>query len=159
MKVGFIGLGRMGSAMAANLLKAGHDLAVWNRSPEKPDPLVEAGARRATSPRDAADADVVMSMLADDAAAEAAVYGEDGILGSAAIHVSHSTISVALADRLAADHRGGRGFISAPVFGRPVAAETGQLVVVAAGPADQVATCEPLFMAVGQRLFRVGARP
>lgn len=76
MKLGFIGLGQMGSAMAANLLKAGHELAVWNRTPEKADALVHAGARRAASPRDAADATIVMTMLADDAAVEAVVYGE-----------------------------------------------------------------------------------
>ena len=159
MKVGFIGLGRMGGAMATNLLQAGHELVVWNRSPEKADALVEAGARRATSPRDAAEADVVMTMLADDPAVEAAVYGKDGILGSPALHVSHSTISVALADRLAADHGDKGGFISAPVFGRPVAAEAAKLFVVAAGPAKHVDRCEPLFMAMGQRVFRVGTRP
>jgi 3-hydroxyisobutyrate dehydrogenase-like beta-hydroxyacid dehydrogenase len=149
----------MGRAMAANLLKAGHDVAVWNRSPDKADALVQAGARRASSPRDAADADVVMTMLADDSAVEAAVYGEDGILGGLALHVSHSTISVALADRLAADHRDGGGFVSAPVFGRPVAAEAGKLFVVTAGLAEHVNRCEPLFMAIGQRVFRVGIRP
>jgi 3-hydroxyisobutyrate dehydrogenase-like beta-hydroxyacid dehydrogenase len=159
MKVGFIGLGRMGSAMAANLLRAGHELAVWNRSPDKADPLVQRGARRATSPRDAAEADVVMTMLADDSAVEAAVYGEGGILGSPALHVSHSTISVALADRLAADHQERSGFVSAPVFGRPVAAETAKLFVVAAGLAGPIDLCEPLFMAMGQRVFRVGTRP
>jgi 3-hydroxyisobutyrate dehydrogenase-like beta-hydroxyacid dehydrogenase len=159
MKVGFIGLGRMGSAMAANLLRAGHQLAVWNRSPDKADPLVQRGARHATSPRDAAEADVVMTMLADDSAVEAAVYGEGGILGGPALHVSHSTISVALADRLAADHQERSGFVSAPVFGRPVAAETAKLFVVAAGLAGHIDLCEPLFMAMGQRVFRVGTRP
>ena len=115
MKVGFIGLGRMGAAMAANLLKAGHDITVWNRSPDRADPLVEAGARRATSPREAADGDLVMTMLADDPAVEAVVYGADGILDAPALHVSHSTISIALAERLAADHAGHGGYISAPV--------------------------------------------
>jgi 3-hydroxyisobutyrate dehydrogenase-like beta-hydroxyacid dehydrogenase len=159
MKVGFIGLGQMGGAMATNLLNAGHELVVWNRSPDKADALVEAGARRATSPRDAAEAEVVMTMLADDPAVEAAVYGEGGILGSPALHVSHSTISVALADRLAGDHADRGGFISAPVFGRPVAAEAAKLFVVAAGLAEHVDRCEPLFVAMGQRVFRVGTRP
>lgn len=68
MRVGFVGLGRMGSAMAANLLKAGHEVAVWNRSPDKAEALVQAGARHASSPRHAANADVVMTMLADDSA-------------------------------------------------------------------------------------------
>ncbi len=156
MKVGFIGLGQMGSAMATNLLKAGHEVAVWNRSPGKADALVQAGARRAASPRDAADAEVVMTMLADDAAVEAAVYGQDGVLGGPALHVSHSTISVALADRLEADHRERGGFVSAPVFGRPMAAEAAKLFVVAAGSPEHVERCEPLFSAVGQRVFRVG---
>ena len=159
MKVGFIGLGQMGSAMAANLLKAGHDLTVWNRTLEKADTLVEAGARRAQSPADAADGDVVMTMLADDSAVEAAVYGQGGILDGPALHVSHSTISVALADRLAADHRAGAGFVSAPVFGRPAAAEAAKLFVVAAGAEAPIERCEPLFLAMGQRVFRVGARP
>jgi 3-hydroxyisobutyrate dehydrogenase-like beta-hydroxyacid dehydrogenase len=159
MKVGFVGLGRTGSAMATNLLKAGHEVAVWNRTPDKADPLVHAGARHAPSPYDAAEADVVLTMLADDLAVEAAVYGEDGILGSPALHVSHSTISVALADRLTADHQGGGGFVSAPVFGRPVAAEAAKLFVVAAGPAEHIDRCDPLFMAIGQRVFRVGTRP
>lgn len=159
MKVGFIGLGRMGSAMAANLLKAGHEVAVWNRSPDKAEALVQAGARHASSPRHAADADVVMTMLADDSAVETAVYGDNGILGGPALHVSHSTISVALADRLATDHRDEGGFVSAPVFGRPVAAEAGKLFVVAAGLGEHVDRCEPLFMAMGQRVFRVGIRP
>ena len=159
MKVGFVGLGRMGSAMATNLLKAGHELAVWNRTPGKADALVDAGARRAICPADAADGDVIMTMLADDAAVEAAVYGQDGMLGGPALHVSHSTISVALADRLAADHAGEGGFVSAPVFGRPVAAEAGKLFVVAAGAAEHVDSCEPLFMAIGQRVFRVGTTP
>jgi 3-hydroxyisobutyrate dehydrogenase-like beta-hydroxyacid dehydrogenase len=159
MKVGFIGLGRMGSAMAANLLKAGHEVAVWNRSPDKADALVQVGAQRAVSPRDAANAEVVMTMLADDSAVETTVYGEDGILGGPALHVSHSTISVALAERLEADHREKGGFVSAPVFGRPAAAEAAKLFVVAAGRPEHIEHCEPLFAAVGHRVFRVGTTP
>lgn len=159
MKVGFIGLGRMGAAMAANLLKAGHEVAVWNRSPDKADALVQAGARRAASPRDAAEAAVVMSMLADDAAVEAVVHGADGILDAPALHVSHSTISIALADRLAADHAGRAGYVSAPVFGRPAAAEAGKLFVVAAGATDHLDRCAPLLDAVSQRVFRIGETP
>lgn len=158
MKVGFIGLGRMGSAMAANLLRNGHEVTVWNRSAGKADALVEAGARRADRPADAATGEVVMTMLADDPALEAVVYGEGGILGSPALHVSHSTISIALADRLAGEQTGG-GFVSAPVFGRPPAAEAAKLYVVAAGAADLLDRCEPLFAAIGQRVFRVGETP
>lgn len=156
MKVGFIGLGQMGRAMAANLLHAGHEVAVWNRSPDRADPLVKAGARRATSPRDAADAEVVMTMLADDLAVETVVYGASGILEAPALHVSHSTISIALAERLAADHAGHNGYVSAPVFGRPAAAEAAKLFVVAAGSVDHLDRCAPVFEAIAQRVFRIG---
>jgi 3-hydroxyisobutyrate dehydrogenase-like beta-hydroxyacid dehydrogenase len=159
MKVGFIGLGQMGSAIALNVLKAGHELTVWNRSADKAQPLIEAGARLAGSPAEAAGGEVVMTMLADDSALEAVVYGQGGILGSPAVHVSHSTISVPLAERLAEDQGGAAGFVSAPVFGRPAAAEAAKLFVVAAGAEHLVERCAPLFEAIGQRLFRVGSIP
>ena len=133
MKVGFIGLGQMGSAMAANLVKAGHAVTVWNRSPGKADALVAAGAVLADTPAAAAQGDVVMTMLADDRALEAVVFGEDGILDCPALHVSHSTIGVALADRLAGERQ---RYVAAPVFGRPPAAEAGKLFVVAAGETE-----------------------
>ena len=158
MKVGFIGLGQMGSAMAANLVTAGHEVTVWNRSAEKAHPLVAAGATLAEQPADAAQGEVVMSMLADDAAVEAVVYGEAGIAGAPALHVSHSTISLALAERLTTD-AGPGGYLSAPVFGRPPAAEAGKLFVVTAGPAALIDRCSPLFEAIGQRVFRVGDTP
>ncbi len=157
MKIGFIGLGQMGGAMAANLVKAGHEVTVWNRSADKAASLVEAGATLADCPVDAAQGEVVMTMLADDRAVEAVVYGEGGIQAAPALHVSHSTIGVALADRLAADALG--GYVSAPVFGRPVAAEAAKLFVVAAGPNAALDLCEPLFSAVGQRVFRIGETP
>lgn len=156
MDVGFIGLGQMGRAMAANLLAAGHTLSVWNRSPDKAADLVAAGARLATTPADAARGDVVMTMLADDAAVEAVVHGPDGILSAPALHVSHSTIGTALAARLARDHAAHAGFVSAPVFGRPPAAQAAKLFIVAAGPDAAVERCLPLFAALGQRTFRVG---
>jgi 3-hydroxyisobutyrate dehydrogenase-like beta-hydroxyacid dehydrogenase len=159
MKVGFIGLGQMGHAMAGNLLKAGHELTVWNRSPEKAKDLLGRGARWAESPGHAADGDVVMTMLADDHALEAVVYGDGGILAAPALHVSHSTISVPLAERLARDHGVRSGFVSAPVFGRPAAAQAAKLFVVTAGQPDLVARCEPLFAAIGQRSFHVGDSP
>lgn len=157
MDVGFIGLGQMGRAMAANLLAAGHTLTVWNRSPDKAADLVAAGARLATTPADAARGDIVMTMLADDAAVEAVVHGPDGILSAPALHVSHSTIGTALAARLARDHAPNAGFVSAPVFGRPPAAQAAKLFIVAAGPDAAVERCLPLFAALGQRTFRVGA--
>lgn len=162
MKIGFIGLGAMGRAMAANLLRSGHEVTVWNRSPEKADDLVAAGAARAHSPGEAARGELVMTMLADDAAVDAVVFGAGGILsaGGDAIHVSHSTISPALADRLAAEHgRTGMAFVSAPVFGRPAAAETAQLFIVAGGGAALVERCNSALAAIGQRVFHVGETP
>jgi 3-hydroxyisobutyrate dehydrogenase-like beta-hydroxyacid dehydrogenase len=158
MKVGFIGLGRMGAAMAQNLVTAGHEVTVWNRSPDKAGPLVAAGATLAASPVEAAQGEVVMSMLADDHALAAVTFGPDGIAGGPALHVSHSTIGVAMAERLAAE-AGTGGFVSAPVFGRPAAAEAAHLFVVAAGAAAHLDRCAPLFEAIGQRTFRVGDTP
>jgi 3-hydroxyisobutyrate dehydrogenase-like beta-hydroxyacid dehydrogenase len=159
MRIGFIGLGQMGAAIAGNLLKAGHELVVWNRTPEKAGPLVAAGARQAERPADSAATDIVFTMLADDHAVEKVTFGEDGLLsaGSGATHVSMSTISLALAERLAEAHRG--NYVSAPVFGRPAAAEAAKLFVVAAGAQEQIDKCRPLFDAIGQRTFVVGDRP
>ena len=160
MKIGFIGLGKMGSAMAMNLLKAGHDLTVFNRTAEKNEPLVQAGAHAAASPAEASHAEAVFSMLADDDAAESMVFGESGILAAlrpGAVHISSSTISVALSEKLASAHqKHNQRFISAPVFGRPEAAEAAKLFVVAAGPSDAIELCTPLFNAIGQRTFRFG---
>jgi 3-hydroxyisobutyrate dehydrogenase-like beta-hydroxyacid dehydrogenase len=163
MKVGFIGLGNMGAGMAANLLKAGHELTVYNRTSEKTRPLAEQGAWAASDPAEAAGGDVVFTMLADDNAVEQVVFGEKGILASlqpAAVHVSSSTISVALAERLTAAHETkGQQFISAPVFGRPEAAAAAKLFVVVAGQPDAVEKCMPLLSAIGQRTFRFGEKP
>ena len=164
MKVGFLGLGRMGAAIAANILRAGHDLTVWNRSPGKTEPLVSAGAAMARTPREAAGGrDIVLSMLADDAALESVLSGDDGLLaglGANAVHVSMSTIAVATADDVAARHASrGRRFISAPVFGRPDAAAAAKLFIVAGGDAAEIERARPLFEAIGQRVFQVGERP
>ena len=162
MDIGFIGLGAMGSAIAANLLKAGHSVAVWNRDPGKAAPLVAAGATVAETPAGAAAGAVVFTMLADDSAVEAVVFGDRGIIqsGASSVHVGMSTISVALADRLAAGHReAGSEYVSAPVFGRPAAAAAAQLFIVAAGDAAALAQCAPLLKAVGQRVFEVGETP
>jgi 3-hydroxyisobutyrate dehydrogenase-like beta-hydroxyacid dehydrogenase len=159
MQVGFIGLGHMGRGMAANLLAGGHALTVYNRSSDKATPLIGKGARLAKTPGDAARAQVVITMLADDHAVERLVFDKDGILDSlapGAIHVSMSTISVALAERLAAAHRErGQEFVAAPVFGRPDAAAAAKLFIVTAGKPEAVATCQPLFDALGQRTFIV----
>ncbi|HEV2696371.1 MAG TPA: NAD(P)-dependent oxidoreductase [Terriglobales bacterium] len=163
MKVGFIGLGNMGAGMAANLLKAGHELTVYNRTPAKAKPLLEQGARAASDVADACRGDVVISMLADDAAVESVAFGAVGVVASlrpGAIHISSSTISVALAQKLAADHAAkSQGFISAPVFGRPEAAAAAKLYVTVAGMDEAVNKCMPLFEAVGQRVFRFGQQP
>jgi 3-hydroxyisobutyrate dehydrogenase-like beta-hydroxyacid dehydrogenase len=135
MRVGFIGLGNMGSGMAANLLKAGHALTVYNRTPAKAEALVVEGARLGKTPREAARGDVVITMLADDAAVESVAFGPDGVLAglkTLSIHISMSTISVALAERLASAHQAARQrFVAAPVFGRPEAAAAGKLFIVA----------------------------
>lgn len=164
MKIGFIGLGNMGAGIAANLLKAHHEVAVWNRSAAKARPLVDAGAVFASSPKDAARGrEAVFTMLADDAALDAVLHGENGIiagLDKGAIHVSMSTIAVATADRLAEDHGAKhQRFVCAPVFGRPEAAAAGKLFIVAAGEAQTLEQVDPLFRAVGQRVFRIGEKP
>ncbi|HVY79368.1 MAG TPA: NAD(P)-dependent oxidoreductase [Steroidobacteraceae bacterium] len=158
MKVGFIGLGNMGIGMATNLVKAGHEVTVYNRSAEKAQPLVALGAKRATDVAHACEgAAVVFTMLSDDAAVESVALGERGIVASLpkrAIHVSSSTISVALSKRLAQEHAAaGQRYVAAPVFGRPDAAAAGKLFIVAAGPADAVREVEPLLQTLGQRTF------
>jgi 3-hydroxyisobutyrate dehydrogenase-like beta-hydroxyacid dehydrogenase len=163
MQVGFIGLGSMGGGMAARLIGAGHMLTVYNRSKAKAEALLKQGARLAATPTEAAQGDVVITMLADDRAVEQVAFGDDGILAAlkpGAIHVSMSTISLALAERLAKAHRDKRQhFISAPVFGRPDAAAAGKLFIVAAGAKDAVAACRPLFEAMGQRTFELAEQP
>ena len=164
MSIAFLGLGSMGSAIAGNLVAAGHDVTVWNRSAAKTAPLVEAGAHAAKTPVEAAsDAAVVFSMLADDAAVMSVISGDNGLLAGMAndtLHVSLSTISVATADRLAAAHKDhGQRYISAPVFGRPEAAAAAKIFVVTAGAGSNIDEVQPLFDIIGQRTFRVGETP
>ena len=164
MSIAFIGLGSMGIGMAGCLLKAGHDVSVWNRSPGKAGALVAAGAREAGTIAEAvADATIVFSILADDAALFAVLRGEAGLLKGLperALHVSHGTISVAAADRAAKEHaEHGQRYVSAPVFGRPIAAAGGQLAIVAAGAAADIDEAEPYFKAMGPKLFRAGETP
>ncbi len=161
MKLGFVGLGSMGSEMAGSLLSAGHELAVYNRTRERGNALHARGARPASSAADAATgADVVFSMLADDAAVEAVTFGGTGIiagLAPGAVHVSSSTISVALSERLAAAHREAKqSYVAAPVFGRPEAAAAKQLWVLAAGEPAAVDRCLPLLEALGRGVTRLG---
>ena len=164
MRIGFLGLGNMGAAIAANLKRASHEVTVWNRSAEKARPLVELGAALAATPKAAAtERDVVFSMLADDAALDSVMTGVNGLVAGlkpGALHVSMSTIAVATAERLAATHRAqGQGFLCAPVFGRPEAAQAAKLFVVAAGDPADLRTAGPLLRVIGQRVFEVGTTP
>jgi 3-hydroxyisobutyrate dehydrogenase-like beta-hydroxyacid dehydrogenase len=164
MRIGFLGLGNMGAAIAANLVKARHDVTVWNRSAAKARPLIEAGALLAATPKEAASGrEAVITMLADDAALDAVLDSDAGImagLGKGALHISMSTIAVATAERLAHEHHSrGQRFMCAPVFGRPEAAAAGKLFIVAAGDPADVDKANPLLSAIGQRVFTVGAKP
>jgi 3-hydroxyisobutyrate dehydrogenase-like beta-hydroxyacid dehydrogenase len=163
MNVGFVGLGRMGAGMAANLLKGGHRLVVYNRTPAKAEPLVAQGARRADKLSDACQGDAVITMLADDEAVEGVVWSEGGIvdrLRPGALHISCSTISVALSQRLSEAHaKAGQRFVAAPVFGRPEAAAARRLFVVAAGEAAAIEAASPLLEAIGQKTFVISETP
>jgi 3-hydroxyisobutyrate dehydrogenase-like beta-hydroxyacid dehydrogenase len=163
MDVGFIGLGQMGQAIALNLVKAGHRVVVYNRTRAKAEALAAQGAQVAESMADACRRPVLITMLADDAAVEGVFFGSgNGLsaLGKGAVHISMSTISVALSERLAEAHRtAGQSYVAAPVFGRPEAAAAAKLFVVAAGPEATLAQCQPLFDAIGQRTFVVGDKP
>ena len=163
MKIGFIGLGNMGAGMAANLLKAGHEVTAYNRSQDKVEALAKQGAKAAKSVAEACGGDVVISMLANDEAVEAVTFGDHGIVASLrpdATHVSSSTISVALAERLTEAHaEAGQAFVAAPVFGRPEAAAAAKLFVVAAGMREKVQAISPVFDAIGQRTSVVSDEP
>jgi 3-hydroxyisobutyrate dehydrogenase-like beta-hydroxyacid dehydrogenase len=163
MNVGFIGLGRMGAGMAANLLKAGHRLSVYNRTRAKADALTAQGAEFAASVAEACRGDAVITMLANDEAVEDVVLRPDGIvanLASAALHISSSTISVDLAQQLSEEHaKRGQQFVAAPVFGRPEAAAAGKLFVVAGGDGAAIQAAAPLLEAIGQRTFVVSDTP
>lgn len=154
----------MGSGIAANLLKSGHTLTVYNRTRSRAEPLQSLGATVVNNPGEAAaGAEVIFTMLADDRAVEAVVFEKGNILESLpseAIHVSLSTISVALSARLAAAHQEKKQhYVAAPVFGRPDSAAAAKLFVVAAGRPEPVARCRDLFKAIGQRTFEIGEQP
>jgi 3-hydroxyisobutyrate dehydrogenase-like beta-hydroxyacid dehydrogenase len=163
MKLGFIGLGHMGAAMAANLVRAGHDVTVFNRSPGRSGALVDLGARDAATLADACAGDAVITMLADDDAVSDIALGDGGLIAQlpkGAIHVSMSTISVALSKRLAQMHAdAGQRYVAAPVFGRPDMAAAAKLFIVAAGDPATIDACQPLFRAMGQKTFPMGTEP
>jgi 3-hydroxyisobutyrate dehydrogenase-like beta-hydroxyacid dehydrogenase len=161
MKVGFIGLGNMGSAIARNLIKAGHALSVYNRTQSRAKAFASLGASVAETPAEAAsDAEAVITMLADDNAVEGVIYSPGNVLAtlpSGAVHISMSTISVGLSRRLAESHREAKQhYLAAPVFGRPDAAAGAKLFIVTAGPAEQLERCQPLFDVIGQKTFLIG---
>ncbi|MGA7262299.1 MAG: NAD(P)-dependent oxidoreductase [Stellaceae bacterium] len=163
MEVGFIGLGRMGQAMARNLLKAGHRVFVYNRTRSRAEELRDEGAEIADSPAGACKGDIVITMLADDDAVEEIVLGSGGVIKALrenAIHLSMSTITVGSSEVLTeAHHAVGQHFVAAPVFGRPEAAAAAKLFIVAAGEAEPLGRCKPLFDDLGQKTFVVDQFP
>jgi len=163
MDIGFVGLGNMGRGMVQSLLRAGHRVVVWNRTPERADQLVALGAERAATPFEAAEVGVVFTMLADDAATEAVVAGPHGILAGLprdGIHVASSTLSVRYSAELAERHRTrGQHYVAAPVFGRPDAAAQGALRLVIAGQPGAIARLQPALAALGSQQFVIGERP
>ncbi|WP_308389910.1 NAD(P)-dependent oxidoreductase [Acidithiobacillus sp. AMEEHan] len=163
MKIGFLGLGRMGSAMAQRLLAATTDLIVYNRSTQASAALVAQGARAVARPGAMADRELVFTMLADDQALRDVVLASGALLESlpeGAVHVSCSTISMALAAELAERHAAaGQHFVSLPVFGRPDAAAAGKLFLVAGGAEEIVERLRPVFLRMGQDLWWVSPQP
>ncbi|HHD7473883.1 TPA: NAD(P)-dependent oxidoreductase [Klebsiella oxytoca] len=163
MKITFLGLGTMGLPMATNLLRAGHAVRGWNRSPAPAARLAALGAQVAATPGEAAaDADVLISMLADDTATRATVLDAQALdaLKPGAIHINMATVSVALAAELAVQHQArGVGYVAAPVLGRVNVAEAGQLNILAAGDPEALAAVQPLLDVLGQKTWHLGERP
>jgi 3-hydroxyisobutyrate dehydrogenase-like beta-hydroxyacid dehydrogenase len=161
MKIGFIGLGKMGFAIAQNLLQAGHDVTVYNRTKEKAEPLAQSGAKVSDDLSGAVTgAEAVFTMLADDAALSSVSDALFAHLEPNSVHVGSSTISVEFARKLTAEHKQrGQTYVSAPVFGRPDAAENKRLVVVAAGESDAIERIHPLLDAIGRQTFVAGNEP
>ncbi|MBC8104434.1 MAG: NAD(P)-dependent oxidoreductase [Cytophagales bacterium] len=159
--IGFVGLGAMGSAMARNLLRAGYGLRAYNRTRAKTEPLAAEGAILCETAAEAAEGvEIVITMLADDAALEQATLGDDGILDTLApggIHLSMSTVSPSIASRLAAQHDlHDSGYVAAPVFGRPEAAAAAKLYIVVSGEAAAKERVRPLLEVMGQSVFEFG---
>jgi 3-hydroxyisobutyrate dehydrogenase-like beta-hydroxyacid dehydrogenase len=164
MKIGFLGLGKMGIPMALRLLAAGHELSVWNRTEGRTEPLLREGAIAAATPAEAElGADAVITMLFDDAAHEEVLFGANGLMDAlepGALHVSCSTISVALSERLTNEHaRRGIEFVAAPVFGRPNVAEEGRLWIVAAGASHAIDRARPLLEPLSRGISVLGDHP
>ena len=164
MRIGFLGLGNMGTPMALRLVAAGHELLVWNRSEGRTKPLIYEGAVAAGTPAEAElGADAVITMLSDDEAYEQVVFGSNGLaeaLSPGGLHISCSTISIALGERLTVEYASrGVDFVGAPVFGGPRVAEEGGLWVVAAGADRAVDRARPLLEAMSREITVVGKEP
>ena len=153
MKIGFLGLGQMGREMASRLIGAGHELVVWNRSMDAAA-VFEGRARIATTAQAAMDADIVITMLADDVAVQAVWL--DPQMRTSAVHLNMATVSLAMARALT---RLQKAYVSAPVFGRPSAAAKGELDVIAAGPGEALERCAPVFQSLARQVFVVGSEP
>ena len=164
MKVAFIGLGRMGQAMARRLLAAGHDLVVWNRTPDRLGELLDMGATMADSVAQVATLGVpVITMLSDDDALAQVAHGPGGLIANlpaGGVHIAMGTHRSDTIRRLTAAHaEAGQILVAAPVLGRPTAVAAGQLGIIAAGPGDAIAQAQPLFDAIGRRTFPAGSDP
>jgi 3-hydroxyisobutyrate dehydrogenase-like beta-hydroxyacid dehydrogenase len=164
MKIGFLGLGNMGTPMALRLLAAGHDLSVWNRSEARTKPAIHEGAIAAGTPAEAElGADAVITMLSDDEAYEEVLFGPNGLvdaLSSGGLHISCSTISVALSEHLTAEYaKRGVDFVGAPVFGQPSLAAEGRVWIVAAGADLPVNRARPVLEAMSRGITIVGREP
>ena len=167
-EIGFVGLGQMGTAMAANLASAGRRVIAYVRRPEQQGRLAALGLKPTTNIADLFDCEIVISMLPDDAAVREIVFGREAVgldglaqgLRTGAIHISMSTISTAAASELASEHAmNEQGYVAAPVFGNPDAAKARQLYIVTAGAPADVERCRPLFDSLGQQTFVVGPDP
>ncbi len=164
MRIAFLGLGNMGQPMARNLIRAGHEVTVYNRTRSAAKALAEERAKFADYPANAAAGqETVITMLADDDAVESVSLGAHGVIEGmppGSLHISMSTISPELSQRLSEAHRQhGHKYVAAPVFGRPEAAAAAQLFIVAAGARDAMAKAKPVFDVLGQRTFELGERP
>jgi 3-hydroxyisobutyrate dehydrogenase-like beta-hydroxyacid dehydrogenase len=160
MSVAVIGTGSMGGAIALRLLREGHGVVVWNRSPDRALPLAREGAVVVATAEEACREPIVLSMLADDRAMDEVFFSRPIPFGAGSVHISAGTVSVACAERLTAMHASrGEVHVAGPVLGRPRTAEAGQLVILAAGADAALERCRPLFEAIGQRLHVVGGAP
>lgn len=167
-EIGFVGLGQMGTAMAANLASAGRRVIAYVRRPEQQGKLTALGVKPTTNIVDLFDCEIVISMLPDDAAVREIVFGREAVglnglaqgLRPGAIHLSMSTISTAAATELASEHAlNDQGYVAAPVFGNPDAAKARQLYIVAAGAPADIERCRALLDNLGQQTFVVGSDP